>query len=207
MKCESCGKKLGLFGGKAVKLDDGSVCEECFGSWGFSKEDLRNERYKGKSWMFLRRGKAECDAILDEREYDRTHTKEYKSAIYDLDEATEKKIIKAAKELTDTDDLYGGWTIRELKEAYNENKHHIFGGIDFDCELVEEGDGYQIIFEDIPLGTVRLDFLKDAKKYKAYLIVNGGKYRQVEFDADLEEAENVSDAEPYWFILKVVYVV
>ena len=199
MKCECCGKSIGLFN-KVVIKDTEYVCKDCFSKWGFTKEDLKTDRYRLKSWRFLQRGKAECDAMIDRAEYEKTHTKVKKVVLGDVDDPKIEKILNAAKSLVDADELYGGWTDRELKEEENENRHHIYGGIDFDCELK---DGVYLEGERV----ADLPEIEELKEFDCtpYLIINGGKYKQLVYDDD-GECEIVKGTNPYWLMLKLVYV-
>ena len=75
MKCEYCGKKLGLFNRVTIKQTE-HICKDHLAEWGFTQNDLKTDRYKWKSWRFLQKGKKECDAIFDREEFIKTHTRE-----------------------------------------------------------------------------------------------------------------------------------
>lgn len=202
MNCESCGNKIGgLFGKKGITVHNTEhICKDCLNSWGFTEEDLKTDRYRLKSWLFLRRGKEECEKILDRQEYVKTHTKEYKTSLGDVtDSKLQKYIEKTAKDQTDPNDLYGGWTIASLKREGNEYPHTIFGGIDFDCELKKEDNKLGVYFEGVKVAETKYTDIVE-KENSPYLIINGGKYRQVEDD------ENVSGENQMWLMLKIVYV-
>lgn len=202
MNCECCGTKIGgIFGKKGVTIKSTEhICKDCLASWGFTEEDLKSDRYKLKSWLFLKRGKTECDAIIDRDEYIKTHTKEYKTNLGDVcDPKIQKYLEKTAKDQTDPEDLYGGWTIASLKREGNEYQHTIFGGIDFDCELKKENGMLGVYFEGTRVAETKYTDIFE-KDHDSFLIINGGKYRKV------EDGENVSGETPMWLMLKIVYV-
>lgn len=199
MNCAGCGKKLGMFT-KKHQVGVEYVCDDCLRGAGYSPEDLKDRRFQYTSWNRLSKGKAEIIKQIEREEYERTHTREIKRNLGDIDPKIEKTVIKTAKDLIDSEDLYGGWTIASLKREDNEYKHTMFGGIDFDCELKEEGDKVAVYFEDIKVAET--SDIPEIKKYdySSYLIINGGKYRQV------EDGENVSGEDQTWLMLKIVYV-
>ena len=198
MKCEYCGKKLGLFNRVTIKQTE-HICKDHLAEWGFTSSDLKTDRYKWKSWRFLQKGKKECDAIFDREEYVRTHTREMIIKLgYVEDENIEKFITKTAKKDLDTDDLYGGWTIKEMKDYDDEGPHYIFEGIDFDCEIKE----WKVIFGGKPIADVTPPEIP--YQYETYLNIDGGKYRKLIFDG--EKMVGHSDEKLYWLQLKIVYV-
>lgn len=200
MNCMNCNKKLGMFAKKIKPRYDEVICEECLKSWGFTEADLKNPRYENSSYLFLKRGKEECDRIIDQREYEKEHTKVKKVKLGSVDDPAVEKILNAAKNLVEKDELYGGYTNKELKEDLDEDIHHIYDGIDFPCEI-KDGiylDGKRVA--DLP-------DVEELKKYDCdtYLIILGGKFKQLVFD-DYDESEIVQGEDDYWLMLKLIYV-
>lgn len=198
MKCDVCGKLL-LFNGITVNGIE-HICKSHLTEWGFTPDDLKDERYKHKSWKFLSKGKTECDEIYRQQEYIKAHTHEVKINLGDIeDEKLERFIIREAKKDLSPDDLYEGWTVALMREYDDEGPHYIFQDIDFDCE-VKEG---QVIFGSKVIATTGAEELK---KYdcRTYLNIMGGKYRRLSFDG--EKMFNNSGELGYWLQLKLIYM-
>lgn len=198
MKCDVCGKLI-LFNGITVNGIE-HICKSHLTEWGFTPDDLKDERYKHKSWKFLSKGKTECDEIYRQQQYIKEHTHEVKINIGDIeDEKLERFIIREAKKDLSPDDLYEGWTVTLMKEYDDEGPHYIFQDIDFDCE-VKEG---QVIFGGKVIATTDAEELK---KYecRTYLNIMGGKYRRLSFNG--EKMFNNSGELGYWLQLKLIYM-
>lgn len=193
MKCMNCGKNIGIFSKKIKPRFDEVICESCLKDWGFTEEDLKDPKYVGSSFRYLMQGKKEIDEQIARAEYEKAHTK---VKWFDLGEA-DKKTIAEAKSLTDKDELYDGYTDKELKEDLNEETQYIFSGITFDCELKDGGvwfEGRRIAdAPEIPTGS------------RVSLVINGGKYKKLVFD-DYDEMSIVKGEKPYYLALKAVYI-
>lgn len=198
MKCDVCGKLI-LFNGITVNGIE-HICKSHLTEWGFTPDDLKDERYKHKSWKFLSKGKTECDEIYRQQEYIKAHTHEVKINLGDIeDEKLERFIIREAKKDLSPDDLYEGWTVALMREYDDEGPHYIFQDIDFDCEVKEE----QVIFGGKVIATTDAEELN---KYECqtYLNIMGGKYRRLSFDG--EKMFNNSGELGYWLQLKLIYM-
>lgn len=199
MKCECCGKSIGLFN-KVVIKDTEYVCKDCFGKWGFTKEDLKTGRYRWKSWRFLQRGKAECEAMLDQEEYEKEHTKVKMVNLGDVEDPSVVKLLNRMKAFFEKDELFGGWSNKELKEDMNEYPHHIYEGLEFDCKVTDAVylEGERVA--DLP-------DIEELKKFdcQPHLVINGGKYKKLIFNDD-GEYEVIKGEHPYWLMLKLIYV-
>lgn len=198
MKCDVCGKLI-LFNGITVNGIE-HICKSHLAEWGFTPDDLKDERYKHKSWKFLSKGKTECDEIYRQQQYIKAHTHEVKINLGDIeDEKLERFIIHEAKKDLSPDDLYEGWTVALMKEYDDEGPHYIFQDIDFDCE-VKEG---QVIFGGKVIATTDAEELN---KYecRTYLNIMGGKYRRLSFNG--EKMFNNSGELGYWLQLKLIYI-
>lgn len=198
MKCDVCGKLI-IFNGITVNGIE-HICKSHLTEWGFTPDDLKDERYKHKSWKFLSKGKAECDEIYRKQQYIKAHTHEVKINLGDIeDEKLERFIIREAKKDLSPDDLYEGWTVALMREYDDEGPHYIFQDIDFDCE-VKEG---QVIFGGKVIATTDAEELK---KYecRTYLNIMGGKYRRLSFNG--EKMFNNSGDVGYWLQLKLIYM-
>lgn len=200
MKCEFCGKNMSLFDRVTVKETE-HICKHHLAEWGFTKDDLKTDRYKWKSWRFLSKGKTECDAIFDRQEYVKTHTHEVIINLGDvLDEDLEKFITREAKRDLDTDDLYDGWTFKLMREYDDEGPHYIFEGHDYECEV----RGGEVIFCGTKVATIERPEILDRYECETYLNIKGGKYRKMVFDG--EKMKSYSSEKLYWLQLKIVYV-
>lgn len=197
MKCERCGK----FKMKTYQFYVKRLCKECLTELGFVPEDIDKPEYRTQPWELISKGKAEVDRILDERR----RTKVIKINLGDVEDPKVVKILNGLKKELDPDELYGGNSIKDLKEYMDEEPHHIYGGIDFDCEVEREGDKASVIIDGKKVAET--DYIEEMSKGDTFLIVNGGKYRQIEMEFDYDTTyKNVSGEDDYWLMLKIVYI-
>ena len=151
MNCMNCNKKLGMFAKKIKPRYDEVICEECLKSWGFTEADLKNPRYEGASYLFLKRGKEECDRIIDQREYEKEHTKVKKVKLGSVDDPAVEKILDAAKNLVEKDELYGGYTNKDLNGKRVADLPDVEELKKYDCDtylIILGGKFKQLVFDD-----------------------------------------------------------
>lgn len=213
-KCEACGAKLGLLGGKAIQLYDETVCEKCLTSWGFTVGDLENEKYKYKSWRFLSRGKSECDKMIAEAEYKKEHTNTKRFKVFgdgtnEKGEDIQKLLARLPKEEIDKDDLYGGYSSNKtLKEDGElDHEYYIYAGETLDCDLVVSGDTVKVYMLDHHIGDLPelKPILDSCKEYAADIMVLGGKYKMLTGD-EFEGYEIETGEDEYYAIVQVDWV-
>ena len=192
MRCICCNKSIGtLF---MVNIHEDYICKKCLKEKGFTKKEVEELPYWLQSWEYLKDGKEGVQRAMDIN----ARTKTLKINLGDVEDPRVIKILNGLKADLDEGDLYGGYTVRELKECFDEDPHHIYGGIDFDCEVKREGDKAIILVNGQQVAET--EYKEEMDLGKNYLIVNGGKYRQVIDDV------NESGEDPYWMMLKIVYV-
>lgn len=199
MKCDICD----WFKLKTYAVLGKRVCEKCLAKKGFTPEDIESSRYNWMSWDMISQGKDKVDEYLDEKD----RTKVIKINLGDVDDPRIDKFLNSLKNNIDKEDLYGGMSLADLKEYYDEEPHHIYGGIDFDCEVKREGDRIGVYHKGFKVADT--DYIEELDKYdcETYLIINGGKYRQIDIEEDYgTKYTNVSGEDPYWLMLKIVYI-
>ena len=196
MRCISCNKSIGtLF---MAEIHEGYICKKCLKDKGFTKKELQELPYWLQSWEYLKDGKEGVQKALDIK----ARTKTLKINLGDVEDPKIERILNSLKNELDPDELYGGYSIKDLKEYYDEEKHNIYGGIDFDCEVKREGDKASILINGQKVAET--EYKKEMDLGKSYLIVNGGKFHQISIG---DSVENESGEEPYWLMLKVVYMI
>lgn len=191
MKCGRCGK----FRLKTYKFYITDVCGKCLEELGFSPEDTMNPEYQYQPWDIISKGKAEADRLIDEKK----RTKVLKINLGDVEDPKVERVLNGLKDGLFEYELFGGYTVEDLKEDLDEHQHHIYGGMDFDCEVKREGDKAIVLINGQKVAET--EYKKEMDLGKSYLIVNGGKYRQV------IDGRSCSGKDPYWLMLKVVYMI
>lgn len=188
-KCESCGAAVGLFGKKKVKVYCDIICADCLHSWGFDESDLELERYKYKSWRYLRHGKDQCEADYQREQWEKEHHQEKRFRL-ELDEDENGKDLQkiAAKILRETEDGdYGGYTNKDIKEdGYYNDRYYQYSAKAYPCELRPEGDTVKIYYEGYNFGDLpeMLPLLKEHPDADADIMILGGKYKYLDMDDD-----------------------
>ena len=192
MRCISCNKSIGtLF---MVRIHEGYICKKCLKDKGFTKKELQELPYWLQSWEYLKDGKEGVQRAMDIK----ARTKTLKINLGDVEDPKVERALNGLKDGLFEYELFGGYTIEDLKEDFDERKHHIYGGMDFDCEVKREGDKAIVLINGQQVAET--EYKKEMDLGKNYLIVNGGKYRQV------IDGKNCSGQDPYWLMLKIVYV-
>ena len=143
MKCEKCGKNIGLFN-PGVTLKDGfNVCNKCMKELGFDKDNAKyyvwdEIRFGREKWLQYKNAKAAANYVF---------------LAHSDDPKVEKLLKKYQRDNTDKEDKYDGYTVRELKESCDYGtRHYEYPPLDVYAELREaEVDGkltYEIYIFD-----------------------------------------------------------
>ena len=215
-KCIECGKGFGLFGGKkkiGVSYGLETVCEDCARKAGYTAEDLASDLLRGKSWQYLSKGKAAVLADLEREKYERDHRKEKKfnitgDGVNDAGEDLQTVLKRIGQDYTDDDDLYGGYTIADMKEEGDEKTRYIYAYSHIPCELKLEGDTVKAYVDgdhvaDLPKA---VSLVKKHPDAEARLIITGGKFRKVLYDYDTEKYVNDSGQVDFDGMIIVTYI-
>lgn len=192
MRCICCNKSIGtLF---MVSIHEDYICKKCLKEKGFTKKELQELPYWLQSWEYLKDGKEGVQRAMDVK----ARTKTLKINLGDVEDPKVERVLNGLKDGLFEYELFGGYTIEDLKEDLDEHQHHIYGGMDFDCEVKREGDKAIALINGQQVAET--EYKNEMDLGKNYLIVNGGKYRQV------IDGKNCSGQDPYWLMLKIVYV-
>lgn len=200
-KCLGCGARIGALGRKGVDIYDGKVCLQCVSSWGFTPEEISSEKYRKRDVSFLSKGKAVVDAAAEKLKYIQEHTKQKRFRIYGEGvnkdgEKIKKLLAELPKEQLDDDQLYHGFTNKQLKEYGQwDHPYYIYEGITLDCDLKLEDDTVRVYLDDHHIGDLpeAKRILTKHEDYACDIMIMGGKYKMVECEDDTTRIKTGTD--------------
>lgn len=215
-KCISCGKGFGLFGGKKkveIAYGNETVCEDCARKAGYTLEDLASKQLSWMSWRQLKKGKTAVLEEIEKERYEREHKKEKKfnitgDGVNDAGEDLQIVLKRIGQDYTDDDDLFGGYTIADMKEEGDEKTRYIYAYSHIPCGLKLEGDTVKAYVDgdhvaDLPKA---VSLVKKHPDAEARLIITGGKFRKVSYDYDTEKYVNDSGEIDFDGMIIVTYI-
>ena len=188
-KCVACGETVGLFRKPKVKIDNDIVCLDCLHSWGFEEPDLAKDKYRNKTWKFLRKGKAAIELEEAREAWEKEHRR-YKRFKLDLDENEkgkdlQKLVPRILRQFIDSDDYYNGWSNADIKEyGYYGDRIYQFGEDKYDCTLEVRDGTLRVMFEGTHVGDIpeALPILEQHPDLTADIMFLGGKYKYLDSD-------------------------
>lgn len=193
MKCERCGKNIGLFN-PGVKTSDGlGVCNKCVDELGYDKDVV-----KYRTWDSIRNGKAAEDqakaAALKQQE---EQTFPIVGVVYKNDAGKEiQKILKSELSKA-SDEKYQGMTNKDIKEdcSYDERIYE-YEDIDlyglFEFTDYEGSPAIKVCIDELS-GPVHIGWIPkekvsrvmeliDGRSYAVQIHIYGGKYKYLDMD-------------------------